>query len=230
MTDFVGIESLMKDIENSNLILLGARPAMGKTAFALSVAKYAALGWGKPVVYFSLEMSEEQLRTRIKAMDWISDSGLIIDDTPAVMVDELREKCKRLKEEDSIGLIIIDYLQLINEKGCDTRQAEMSSITQKLKKLACELSVPIIMVSQHPKCTETRENHRPVLQELRFHGAIEQDIDMVVFLYRDEYYNRHSESKGIMEVIVAKQYGRNPRTIELTYRRDGYENKYIIPF
>jgi replicative DNA helicase len=244
-TGFSELDYKTAGLHGSELILLAARPAMGKTAFALNIATNAALRANVPVVIFSLEMSKEQLVNRIlcsEAMvdsnkvrtgkieegDWVklagaigplSESEIYIDDTPGISVMEIRTKCRKLKMEKNIGLVVIDYLQLVqgNNKRVGSREQEISEISRSLKILAKELNVPVIALSQLSRAVEQRPDHRPMLSDLRESGAIEQDADIVVFLYRDDYYNKESEKKDIAEVIIAKQRGGSTGTVELLW-------------
>ena len=218
----------------SDLILLAARPSMGKRAFVLNVASYVTLRLEKSLAIFSLEMSREQLVNRLFAMEshidskkirtgdlsdteWgdlitsagiIGKSRLIIDDTPAISVPELRSRCRRYKVEFGLDMVVIDYLQLMSgssSRGNDSRQQEVSEISRSLKALARELKVPVIALSQLSRAVESRTDKRPMLSDLRESGAIEQDADIVMFIYRDDYYHPDSDRKGIAEIIVAKQ-------------------------
>ena len=234
-TGFVGLDLKTSGLHGSELILVAARPAMGKTAFALNIATNAAVRANVPVAIFSLEMSKEQLVNRIlcsEAMvdsnkvrtgkieegDWVklagalgplSESEVYIDDTPGISVMEIRTKCRKLKMEKNIGLVVIDYLQLVqgNSKKAGSREQEISEISRSLKILAKELNVPVIALSQLSRAVEQRPDHRPMLSDLRESGAIEQDADIVLFIYRDDYYNKESEKKDIAEIIIAKQRG-----------------------
>ena len=225
----------------SELILIAARPAMGKTAFVLNIATHAA----SKANVFSLEMSKEQLVNRImcsEAMvdsnkvrtgkleedDWakladaigpLSEANIYIDDTPGINIMEIRAKCRKLKLEKNIGMVIIDYLQLIQGSGRrgGSREQEISEISRSLKILAKELNVPVIALSQLSRAAEQRPDHRPMLSDLRESGAIEQDADIVMFLYRDDYYNKDSDKKDIAEVIIAKHRGGSTGTIELLW-------------
>ena len=229
----------------SELILIAARPAMGKTAFALNIATNAAVKANVPVAIFSLEMSKEQLVNRImcsEAMvdsnkvrtgkldedDWtklagsigpLSEAEIYIDDTPGINIMEIRAKCRKLKLEKNIGMVVIDYLQLIQGSGRrnSSREQEISEISRSLKILAKELNVPVIALSQLSRAAEQRPDHRPMLSDLRESGAIEQDADIVMFLYRDDYYNKDSEKKDIAEVIIAKHRGGSTGTVELLW-------------
>ena len=221
LTGFCDLDELTKGIGDSELIFIGARPGIGKTSFSLNIAKYVVEKQKIPTVFFSLEMSEEQVRKCIANMEWHLKSDLIIDDTPAITVEEIASKCKKLKEERKLGLIIIDYLQLLEDeetnRNCDSKRKKMSSVMYKLKKLACELSTPVIVTSHMPRPIERRENKRPILQDLRLVGDVEQNADIIIFLYRDECYNKDTEQKGIAEVIVAKRRVGKSGTIELAF-------------
>ena len=230
--------------QNSDLILVAARPSMGKTAFVLNIAEYMAFRENRSVAVFSLEMSKNQLMNRLFAMEsrvdsqalrngnlkddeWsrliesagmIGQSRLIIDDTPGITVRELRTKCRKYKLEHGRDIVMIDYLQLMSaSRSSDSRQQEISEISRSLKALARELNVPVIALSQLSRAVESRTDKRPILSDLRESGAIEQDADVVMFLYRDEYYNKDSEDKGIAEVIIAKQRNGPIGTINLVW-------------
>ena len=233
----------------SDLVLLAARPSMGKTAFVLNLAENFAVRQNYTTAIFSLEMSKEQLVNRILSMesrvdsqtlrtgslsdnDWdqvvessgiIANSHLIIDDTPGISIGELRSKCRRYKLEHDLRVVIIDYLQLMTGSGgknSDNRQQEISEISRSLKALARELNVPVIALSQLSRACESRQDHRPMLSDLRESGAIEQDADVVMFIYRDEYYNKDSEAKNIAEIIIAKQRNGPIGTVELVWLPD----------
>ena len=244
-TGFAELDYKTAGLHGSELILVAARPAMGKTAFALNIATNAALRGNAPVAIFSLEMSKDQLVNRIlcsEAMvdsnkvrtgkleedDWVtlagaigplSESEIYIDDTPGISVMEIRTKCRKLKMEKNIGLVVIDYLQLVqgSNKRSGSREQEISEISRSLKILAKEINVPVIALSQLSRAVEQRPDHRPMLSDLRESGAIEQDADIVMFLYRDDYYNKESEKKDIAEVIIAKQRGGSTGTVELLW-------------
>lgn len=244
-TGFADLDRITAGLHNSELILIAARPAMGKSAFALNIATYAAVNANVPVVVFSLEMSKEQVGNRIlcsEAMvdsnkiktgkideqDWIklvsavgplSESQIFIDDTAGISIMEIRAKCRKLKLEKNIGLVVIDYLQLIQGSGKKnaSREQEISEISRALKILAKELNVPVIALSQLSRAVEQRTDHRPMLSDLRESGAIEQDADIVMFLYRDDYYNQESERKNIAEVILAKHRAGSTGTVELMW-------------
>lgn len=243
-TKFVDLDYKTSGLHNSDLILVAARPAMGKTAFALNIAQNAAVYSGVPVAIFSLEMSKDQLVSRIlcsEAMvdsqkvktgkleddDWkkiaralgpLSEAPIYIDDTPGISISEIRAKCRRLKLEKNLGLVVIDYLQLMQGRGkTESRQQEISDISRSLKILAKEINVPIITLSQLSRAPEQRADHRPILSDLRESGAIEQDADIVIFLYRDDYYNPETDKKNIAEVILAKHRSGSTGTVELTW-------------
>lgn len=233
-------------LHNSDLVLIAARPAMGKSAFALNVAQHAAVHSKVPVAVFSLEMSKEQIVNRMlcceamidankmrtgkleeddwgklaEAMSTLSDAPIYIDDNPGQTVMDIRAKCRRLKLEKGLGLIVIDYLQLMqghSKRGGENRQQEVSDISRALKIMAKELDVPVITLSQLSRAPDARPDHRPVLSDLRESGAIEQDADIVMFLYRDDYYNPETEKKNISEVILAKHRGGSTGTVELVW-------------
>ena len=242
---FADLDYKTAGLHGSDLRLLAARPAMGKTAFALNIATNAAVRAKVPVAIFSLEMSKEQLVNRVlcgEAMvdsnkvrtgkldeqDWaklasalgpLSESEIYIDDTPGISVMEIRAKCRKLKLEKNIGLVVIDYLQLIqgNGKRGGSREQEISEISRSLKILAKEINVPVIALSQLSRAPEQRPDHRPMLSDLRESGAIEQDADIVMFLYRDDYYNEDSDKKNIAEVILAKHRAGSTGTVELLW-------------
>ena len=243
-TGFLDLDAKLTGLHAGELILLAARPAMGKTAFVLSLTQHAAFKERVPTAIFSLEMSKEQLVTRmissesmvdsqnirtgnLQDQDWeklmesagiIGNSNLIIDDTPGITISELRSKCRRYKQSNGLGLIIIDYLQLMSGgKRSESRQQEVAEISRSLKALARELEVPIIALSQLSRAVESRPDHRPMLSDLRESGSIEQDADVVMFIYRDEYYNPDSEKKGIAEIIVAKQRNGSTGPVELVW-------------
>ena len=244
-TGFADLDYKTAGLHNSDLVLIAARPAMGKSAFALNLATNAAVQAKVPTVIFNLEMSKSQLVSRIlcsEAMvdsnkvrtgkieedDWVklatalgplSEAPIFIDDTPGITVTEIRAKCRKLKMEKNLGLIVIDYLQLIQGSGKrnSSREQEISEISRSLKILAKELDVPVIALSQLSRAAEQRADHRPMLSDLRESGAIEQDADIVMFLYRDDYYNPDSEKKNIAEVIMAKHRAGSTGTVELLW-------------
>ena len=243
-TGFTDLDNTLSGLQPSDLILIAARPSMGKTAFALNIAQFAAVREKNCTAVFSLEMSKEQLVNRLLAMDATVDaqklrnadlddneieyimesavnlgsSKLIIDDTSGISVSELRTKCRKYKIENDLKLVIIDYLQLMSGGGRnESRQQEISDISRSLKSLAREINVPVVALSQLSRAVETRDDHRPMLSDLRESGAIEQDADVVMFLYREDYYNKDTERKNIAEVIVAKQRNGPIKTTELVW-------------
>lgn len=241
---FTDLDYKTSGFQTSDLVLIAARPSMGKTAFALNIAQHVCLKKQIPVVIFSLEMSKEQLVSRmlsshayvesellrsgnLKYNEWervidsagvISSSPLIIDDTPGISISELRSKCRKYKLENDLGLVIVDYLQLMNSgRRSESRQQEISEISRSLKAIAREIQVPVIALSQLSRAPELRQDHRPLLSDLRESGAIEQDADVVMFLYRDDYYNKDSMRKNVSEVIIAKQRNGPVGTVELAW-------------
>ena len=244
-TGFVDLDYKMAGLQPSDLILVAARPSMGKTAFVLNIAQYVAFHSNLTAAIFSLEMSKEQLVNRMFSLesrvdaqvlrsgnladsDWeklieaagvIGASNLIIDDTPGISISELRSKCRKYKLEHDLKLVIIDYLQLMSGSGrsTDSRQQEISDISRSLKALARELNVPVIALSQLSRAVEQRPDHRPMLSDLRESGAIEQDADVVMFIHRDDYYNKDSENKNIAEIILAKQRNGPIGTVNLVW-------------
>ena len=248
-----GVETGFKDLDMktagmqpSDLILIAARPSMGKTAFALNIAEFAAFRSNKKVMIFSLEMSKEQLVNRLIAMEsyvdasrlrigdlqdseWdkvmegagiIGRSGLAIDDTPAISIAELRSKCRKQQLEHGLDMVLIDYLQLMTGSGAGkdvSRQQEISDISRALKALARELKVPVIALSQLSRAVEQRPDHRPMLSDLRESGAIEQDADVVMFIYRDDYYHPDTDEKNIAEINIAKQRNGSIGPIKLAW-------------
>ncbi len=244
-TGFIDLDYKTSGFQPSDFILIAARPSMGKTAFVLNVVDYVAVAQGLPCMVFSLEMSKEQLVNRMLSMesnvdsqklrtgtltdsDWdavvegvgiIGGSKLIIDDTPGISISELRSKCRKMKLEHGLGMVIIDYLQLMTGSGksSDNRQQEISEISRSLKALAREMQAPVVALSQLSRACETRTDHRPMLSDLRESGAIEQDADVVMFLYRDDYYNKDSEMKDMAEVIIAKQRNGPIGTVNLVW-------------
>ena len=245
-TGFIDLDYKTSGFQPSDFILIAARPSMGKTAFVLNVVDHVTVRRGTPCMVFSLEMSKEQLVNRMLSMesnvdsqklrtgtltdsDWdavvegvgvIGSSKLIIDDTPGISITELRSKCRKAKLEHDIGIVIIDYLQLMTGsggRGSDNRQQEISEISRSLKALARELQAPVVALSQLSRACETRTDHRPMLSDLRESGAIEQDADVVMFLYRDDYYNKDSEMKDMAEVIIAKQRNGPIGTVNLVW-------------
>ena len=243
-TGFMDLDYKMSGLQNSDFILVAARPSMGKTALVLNIAQYVAFHENLATAIFSLEMSKEQLVNRLFSLesrvdaqilrsgnlndsDWekliegadvIGKSHLIIDDTPGISISELRSKCRKYKLEHDLKLIIIDYLQLMTGSGrTDSRQQEISDISRSLKGLARELNVPVIALSQLSRAVEQRPDHRPMLSDLRESGAIEQDADVVMFIYRDDYYNKDTDMKNIAEIIIAKQRNGPIGTVNLVW-------------
>ncbi|WP_026509628.1 MULTISPECIES: replicative DNA helicase [unclassified Butyrivibrio] len=245
-TGFTDLDYRTAGFQPSDLILIAARPSMGKTAFVLNIAQHMAFHQDKTVAVFSLEMSKEQLVNRLMSMeshvdsqhirtgnmtdmDWenliesadlIGRSHLIIDDTPGISIQELQSKCRKYKMEHNLHIIMIDYLQLMSGSGkrsAESRQQEVSEISRALKALARELNVPVVALSQLSRAVESRPDHRPMMSDLRESGAIEQDADMVMFIYRDDYYNKDTDRKGISEIIIAKQRNGPIGTVELAW-------------
>ncbi|MBC2425552.1 replicative DNA helicase, partial [Clostridium beijerinckii] len=229
---FPELDSKTSGFQKGDMILIAARPSMGKTTFALNLAQNAALRDGKSIAVFSLEMSKEQLAYKLlcaeanvdmlklrtgtlEDRDWeniakasgpLSSANIFIDDTAGISVMEMRSKCRRLKIEHGIDMIVIDYLQLMSgSRGSESRQQEVSEISRSIKALAKEMECPVIALSQLSRAPEQRTDHRPMLSDLRESGSIEQDADLVMFLYRDEYYNKETEDKNVAECIIAKQ-------------------------
>lgn len=244
-TGFYDLDYKTAGLQPSDLILIAARPSMGKTAFALNIAEYVALRSNITTAIFSLEMSQDQLAKRLLAMnsrvdaqnirtgnlsadEWaslmesariIGNSNLVIDDTSSISVSELRSKCRKLKLERNLGLVIIDYLQLMtSNKRVESRQQEISEISRSLKALAREINVPVIALSQLSRAVEQRPDKRPMLSDLRESGAIEQDADVVMFIYRDDYYNLDSPEPGVTEIIIGKQRNGPTGTIKLAWQ------------
>ena len=243
-TGFIDLDYKTAGFQNSDLILVAARPSMGKTALVLNIAQHMAFRENVTVAVFSLEMSKEQLVNRLLSLesrvdsqsirtgnlsdeDWakliegagvIGQSNLIIDDTPGISVMELRSKCRKYKMEHNLGIIIIDYLQLMTgNRRSESRQQEISDISRSLKAIARELNVPVVALSQLSRAVEQRPDHRPMLSDLRESGAIEQDADVVMFIYRDDYYNKDTSKPNVAEIIIAKQRNGAIGTIELAW-------------
>ncbi len=244
-TGFLDLDYKTAGLHGSDLILVAARPAMGKSAFALNIATNAAVRAKTPVAIFSLEMSKEQMANRILCSealvdsnkvrtgkveddDWVklaqasgilSEAQIFIDDTPGISIMEIRAKCRKMKLEKDIGLVVIDYLQLVqgSSKRGASREQEIAEISRSLKILAKEINVPVIALSQLSRAPEQRPDHRPMLSDLRESGSIEQDADIVMFLYRDDYYNQDSEKKNVAEVILAKHRAGSTGTVELAW-------------
>ena len=248
-TGFIDLDTRTSGMQPSDLVLIAARPSMGKTAFVLNVVEHAAIKKGLSCMIFSLEMSKEQLVNRLLSMESgidaqklrtgnltpsdfeqlleaavrvSSTTNLLIDDTPGISVTELRSKCRKRKLEAGLDMIIIDYLQLMSGsgKGNDNRQQEISEISRSLKALAREMQCPVISLSQLSRACESRPDHRPMLSDLRESGAIEQDADVVMFLYRDDYYNKDTEHPNEAEVIIAKQRNGPIGTVTLLWKPD----------
>lgn len=243
-TGFDDLDNKLSGLQKSDLVLIAARPSMGKSSFMMNIVQHAAVRENITTAIFSLEMSKEQLTQRLlcaealidahrlrigdinedewvklaRAMGPLSEAPIYIDDTPAISITEMRAKCRRLKLEHDLGLIVIDYLQLMQGKSnSDSRQQEISEISRSLKALAREINVPVVSLSQLSRAPEMRADHRPILSDLRESGAIEQDADVVMFLYRDEYYHPDTEKKNIGEVIIAKQRNGPTGTVELVW-------------
>lgn len=245
-TGFIDLDNMLTGLHGSELILVAARPAMGKTAFVLNIAAYACFRKRIPVAVFSLEMGKEQLVTRMMAMESLVDSQkirtgdmntedlekvmeaanqiamspLMIDDTPGITVAEVRAKCRKMKQQNGdLGLIIIDYLQLMSGgRRIESRQQEVAEISRSLKGLAKELDVPIIALSQLSRAVEARDDHKPRMSDLRESGSIEQDADVVMFIYRDEYYNPDTTTKpGTAEIIIGKQRSGATGSVDLIW-------------
>lgn len=246
-TGFIDLDYKTSGMQPSDFVLIAARPSMGKTAFVLNLVDHVAVRKGLPCMIFSLEMSKEQLVNRMLAMesnvdsqklrtgnltdsDWdaivegigvIGNSKLVIDDTPGISITELRSKCRKMKLEQGLSMIIIDYLQLMSGSGgksSESRQQEISEISRSLKALAREMNAPVVALSQLSRACETRTDHRPILSDLRESGAIEQDADVVMFLYRDDYYNKDTDMPNIAEVIIAKQRNGPIGTVNLLWQ------------
>jgi replicative DNA helicase len=252
-TGFTELDRMTAGFQRNDLIIVGARPSVGKTAFALNISQNVATKTGENVAIFSLEMGAEQLVMRMlcaegnidaqrlrtgsltdedwgkltMAMGSLSNAGIFIDDTPGVRVNDIRAKCRRLKQEHGLGMILIDYLQLILGSGRsgENRQQEVSEISRSLKQLARELQVPIIALSQLSRGVEQRQDKRPMMSDIRESGSIEQDADIVAFLYRDDYYDKESENKNIIEIIIAKQRNGPTGTVSLAFVKE--YNKFV---
>ena len=243
-TGFIDLDRMTAGLHGSEFILIAARPAMGKSAFALNIATYAATRANVPVAIFRLEMSKDQVGNRILCSEALVDSNnvrtgdlndeelsklaetsgelsqapIYIDDTAGITITEMRAKCRKLKLEKNIGLVVVDYLQLIQGSGKTSgREQEIAEISRSLKILAKELEIPVIALSQLSRAVEARDDHRPMLSDLRESGSIEQDADIVMFLYRDDYYNEDSPEKNVAEVIIAKQRAGSTGTVKLAW-------------
>lgn len=252
-TGFTELDRMTAGFQRNDLIIVAARPSVGKTAFALNIAQNVATKTDESVAIFSLEMGAEQLVMRMlcaegninaqnlrtgnlteedwgkltMAMGSLSNSGIYIDDTPGIRVSEIRAKCRRLKQESGLGMILIDYLQLIQGSGRskDNRQQEVSEISRELKSIARELQVPVIALSQLSRGVEQRQDKRPMMSDIRESGSIEQDADIVAFLYRDDYYDKETENKNIIEIIIAKQRNGPVGTVSLAFVKE--YNKFV---
>ncbi|MDF0728509.1 replicative DNA helicase [Cytobacillus sp. S13-E01] len=252
-TGFTELDRMTAGFQRNDLIIVAARPSVGKTAFALNIAQNVATKTDENVAIFSLEMGAEQLVMRmlcaegninaqnlrtgaLTAEDWskltmamgsLSNSGIFIDDTPGIRISDIRSKCRRLKQETGLGMILIDYLQLIQGSGRsgENRQQEVSEISRSLKELARELKVPVIALSQLSRGVEQRQDKRPMMSDIRESGSIEQDADIVAFLYRDDYYDKESENKNIIEIIIAKQRNGPVGTVALAFVKE--YNKFV---
>jgi replicative DNA helicase len=243
-TGFDDLDEILSGLQKSDLVLVAARPSMGKTSFILNMVQQAGIRDKVATAIFSLEMSKEQLTQRIlcaealidshrlrtgditedewiklaRAMGPLSEAPIFVDDTPSISMSEMRAKCRKLKIEHNLGLILIDYLQLMSGNGkYDSRQQEISDISRSLKGLAKELGIPIVACAQLSRAPEMRADHHPIMSDLRESGAIEQDADVIMFLYRDEYYHPDTEKKNIGEVIISKQRNGPTGTIELVW-------------
>lgn len=243
-TGFFDLDVMTSGMQPADLVLIAARPSMGKTAFVLNIAQHAAFKLNKSVAIFSLEMSKEQLVNRMFSLEssvdaqhlrngkldeteWekliesagvIGNSKLIIDDTPGITIQEMRSKCRKFKLEQGLDMIIIDYLQLMSGGGkSESRQQEISEISRSLKALARELNVPVLSLSQLSRAVEQRPDKRPMMSDLRESGAIEQDADVIMFIYRDDYYNKDTEKPGVAEIIIGKQRNGPVGTVELAW-------------
>lgn len=243
-TGFTDLDQRMSGLQPSDLILIAARPAMGKTSFALNIAANAAIRHNVPVAIFSLEMSKEQLANRIlcsesyissekmrvgdlgpeempklaQTVEMLSKAPIYIDDTPGITMSEIRSKCRRLKLKGQLGLVVVDYLQLMLGSGRESRQQDVADNSRMMKILAKELEVPVITLSQLSRAPEQRSDHRPMLSDLRESGSIEQDADIVMFLYRDEVYNPETDKKNVAECIISKFRSGSTGTVELGWR------------
>ncbi|WP_110928058.1 replicative DNA helicase [Bacillus massiliglaciei] len=252
-TGFAELDRMTAGFQRNDLIIVAARPSVGKTAFALNIAQNVATKTEENVAIFSLEMGSEQLVMRMlcaegninaqnlrtgaltdedwrkltMAMGSLSNAGIYIDDTPGVRIGDIRSKCRRLKQEHGLGMILIDYLQLIqgNGRSGENRQQEVSEISRSLKALARELEVPVIALSQLSRGVEQRQDKRPMMSDIRESGSIEQDADIVAFLYRDDYYDKETENKNIIEIIIAKQRNGPVGTVSLAFVKE--YNKFV---
>ncbi|SFD70614.1 primary replicative DNA helicase [Lentibacillus persicus] len=252
-TGYRDLDQITSGFQRNDLIIIAARPSVGKTAFALNIAQNVSINTDENVAIFSLEMGADQLVSRmlcaegnidaqrlrtgkLEADDWskltmamgsLSNAGIFIDDSPGIRVSEIRSKCRRLKQEHGLGMILIDYLQLIQGSGNskENRQQEVSEISRALKALARELNVPLIALSQLSRGVESRQDKRPMMSDLRESGSIEQDADIVGFLYRDDYYDQESEKQNIIEIIISKQRNGPVGNVELAFVKE--YNKFV---
>ncbi|WP_369823290.1 replicative DNA helicase [Sporosarcina sp. P17b] len=252
-TGFRDLDKITAGFQRNDLIIVAARPSVGKTAFALNVAQNVATKTDENVAIFSLEMGAEQLVMRmlcaegnidaqvlrtgnLEADDWrkltmamgsLSNAGIFIDDSPGIRINEIRSKCRRLQQEHGLGMIMIDYLQLImgSGRGSDNRQQEVSEISRSLKALARELKIPVIALSQLSRGVEQRQDKRPMMSDLRESGSIEQDADIVSFLYREDYYDKETEMQNMIEIIIAKQRNGPTGTVTLAFAKE--YNKFL---
>ncbi|MCR6108532.1 replicative DNA helicase [Salipaludibacillus agaradhaerens] len=252
-TGFTELDRITAGFQRNDLVIVAARPSVGKTAFALNISQNVATKTDENVAIFSLEMGADQLvmrmlcaegnidaqrlRTgRLEDEDWqrltmamgsLSKAGIYIDDTPGIKVKDIRAKCRKLKKERGLGMIMIDYLQLIqgDSRSGEGRQQEVSEISRELKGLARELELPVIALSQLSRGVESRQDKRPMMSDIRESGSIEQDADIVAFLYRDDYYDQESENKDIIEIIIAKQRNGPVGTVELAFVKE--YNKFV---
>jgi replicative DNA helicase len=252
-TGFTELDRMTAGFQRNDLIIVAARPSVGKTAFALNIAQNVATKTGENVAIFSLEMGAEQLVMRMlcaegninaqnlrtgsltdedwgkltMAMGSLSNAGIYIDDTPGIRIADIRAKCRRLKQEQGLGMVLIDYLQLIQGSGRpgENRQQEVSEISRSLKALARELEVPVIALSQLSRSVEQRQDKRPMMSDIRESGSIEQDADIVAFLYREDYYDKETENKNIIEIIIAKQRNGPVGTVQLAFIKE--YNKFV---
>ncbi|PIC66408.1 replicative DNA helicase [Sporosarcina sp. P21c] len=252
-TGFRDLDKITAGFQRNDLIIVAARPSVGKTAFALNVAQNVATKAGENVAIFSLEMGAEQLVMRmlcaegnidaqvlrtgtLEADDWrkltmamgsLSNAGIFIDDSPGLRVNEIRSKCRRLQQEHGLGMVMIDYMQLImgSGRGSDNRQQEVSEISRSLKALARELKIPVVALSQLSRGVEQRQDKRPMMSDLRESGSIEQDADIVSFLYREDYYDKETEMQNMIEIIIAKQRNGPTGTVTLAFAKE--YNKFL---
>ena len=252
-TGFTELDKMTAGFQRNDLIIVAARPSVGKTAFSLNIAQNVATKTDENVAIFSLEMGADQLVMRmlcaegnidaqrlrtgsLTSDDWakltmamgsLSNAGIYIDDTPGIKVNEIRAKCRRLKQEQGLGMILIDYLQLIQGSGKsgENRQQEVSEISRTLKGIARELQVPVIALSQLSRGVESRQDKRPMMSDIRESGSIEQDADIVAFLYREDYYDRETENKNTIEIIIAKQRNGAVGSVELAFVKEF--NKFV---